>query len=302
MLVEEISAQPGNALERAITRPKISRIRAGVAAVRASADGRPIISHMPRVSLMVAWQKRLYGKPSRHLAFTFNFTDLPHGPLYRNAWSALHDVSQFTVFSNFECGLYADHFGLPIERFERLLWTQKPPQYADQNDFAAPHSYISAVGGEGRDYATLFNAAAALPHIPFVIVCRPHNPLPDIPGNVTVHTNLDGLKTWRIVKDSACTVVPLKSAETCCGHITIVGAELLGVPIVATRSAATTEYTEDVVLCEPGDPCALAESIQRTYESAQILREQSMLAIPAKIAKYDRKLWQNSIETFLSIP
>lgn len=298
--VTEISAQPGNRLERAVTRPKISRFRAGIQAVRAAADGRPIVSHMPRVSLMVAWQKQLYGKPSRHLAFTFNFTDLPRGPGYRAAWSALGNISRFVVFSAFERELYADHFGLPIDRFERLLWAQSPPQVAATNDFAVAGTYISAVGGEGRDHRTLMRAAAVLPHIPFIVVCRPHNPLPDIPPNVTVHTNLDGAKTWRIVKDSALTVVPLRSAETCCGHITIVGADLLGVPVVATRSAATTEYTEDASLVEAGDDRGLAAMLDQTFRSSPALQARALAAIPGKIAKYDREMWRRSVGAFLA--
>ena len=254
---------------------------------------------MPRVSLMVAWQKRLYGTRSPHMAFTFNFTDLPSGTGYRAAWSALHDVSRLVVFSAFERELYADNFGLPAERFERLLWAQDPPAVAATNEFAAAGTYISAVGGEGRDHATLLRAAAALPHIRFIVVCRPHNPLPDIPPNVTVHTNLDGLKTWRIVRDSACTVVPLKSAETCCGHITIVGSDLLGVPVVATRSAATTEYTEDATLCEPGDDKVLAEMLDQTFRSSEALRARALSAVPAKRAKYDRAMWTRSIAAFL---
>lgn len=298
--VTEISAQPANAIENAITRPKLSRLRAGAQAVLASADGRPIVSHMPRVSLMVARQKRLWGKRSPHLAFTFNFTDLPRGWGYRKTWQPLDDVSRFVVFSAFERELYSKHFKLPIERFERLLWAQNPPLVASRNDFAMPGTYISAVGGEGRDHTTLMRAAAALPHIPFIVVCRPHNPLPEVPANVTVRTNLDGPVTWRIVQDSAVTVVPLKSAETCCGHITIVGSELLGVPVIATRSAATAEYTENVALCEPGDERALAELLEQSFKSSEILREKCVAAIPSKVAKYDRDAWRKSIAAFLS--
>ena len=300
--VTEISAQPANAIEHAITRPKLSRFRAGAQAVLASADGRPIVSHMPRVSLMVARQKRLWGKRSPHLAFTFNFTDLPHGWGYRKTWRPLEDVSRFAVFSAFERELYSEHFKLPKERFERLLWAQNPPQVAARNDFAKLGTYISAVGGEGRDHTTLMRAAAALPHIPFIVVCRPHNPLPEIPSNVTVRTNLDGPTTWRIVKDSAASVVPLRSADTCCGHITIVGSELLGVPVIATRSAATAEYTEDTLLCEPGDHRALAELVEEGFKSSELLRQRFVAAIPSKIRKYDRDAWRRSIAAFLSDP
>lgn len=298
--VTEISAQPANAIERAVTRPKLSRLRAGAQAVLASSHGEPIVSHMPRVSLMVAWQKRFWGRKSRHLAFTFNFTDLPQGSRYRKAWAPLEDVTRFIVFSAFERELYSAHFGLPIERFERLLWAQTTPVVAPTNAFATPGNYVAAVGGEGRDHVTLMRAAAMLPHIPFLVVCRPHNRLPEIPANVTVHTNLDAPTSWRITQDAACSIVPLKSAETCCGHITIVGSELVGTPVVATRSAATVEYTEDVAQCEPGDAQGLAALIDHAFRSSATLRAETQARIPAKLAKYDRDAWQRSIADFLA--
>ena len=42
-------------------------------------------------------------------------------------------------------------------------------------------------------------------------------------------------------------MLPLKSETTACGHITLVGAQLLGIPLVITRSKGVADYVEDGV-------------------------------------------------------
>ena len=46
---------------------------------------------------------------------------------------------------------------------------------------------------------------------------------------MTLLTNVPLAMTWRIALDSSCLIVPLKSRTTCCGHITLVAGELLGI-------------------------------------------------------------------------
>jgi glycosyltransferase involved in cell wall biosynthesis len=40
-------------------------------------------------------------------------------------------------------------------------------------------------------------------------------------------------------------VLPLRSVETVCGHITLVGAQLLGLPLVVTRAIGIEDYVRD---------------------------------------------------------
>lgn len=296
--VTEISAQPENALERLVTRPKLSRFRAAWQAIRAARGG-PIVSHLPRTTLAVAFAQRALHSRSRHLAFAFNFTALPSGRFAGAAWKALDAVDRFVVFSQFEKRLYAEQLGIPAEKLKFLLWAQEPPTVATDPAPFSKGSYISSVGGEGRDYETLLAAARLLPDVQFVLVTRPYNSAADLPPNVLHFTNLPGDKTWRIVADSMATVVPLLTTETCCGHITIVGSELLGVPVISTHSAATTDYTDDVALCAPGDPAALAALIASHVTEKDALMAAAQARLPAKIARHDRAAWRREIASFV---
>lgn len=295
----DFSALPRNAVERLVPRPKISRYRAALEAVFA-ARGEPIISHLPRMTAAVSSFQFLTGRRAPHLAFSFNFTDLPDGIARWYLTRAFRSVDEFFVFSEYERELYSDYFLLPKDRLTRLIWTQDAPVAAEGRSPFPTNSYVSAIGGEGRDYGTLIAAAARLPDIDFVIIARPYNQIPSLPANVRLLHDVPLATTWRIAAESACLVVPLRDRTTCCGHITIVSGELLGLPVISTISEATREYTEDVALCEPGDVGALAKLIQGHFDQASELKAEAARRLPSKIIKYDRAQWQTAVQRSLS--
>jgi glycosyltransferase involved in cell wall biosynthesis len=179
------------------------------------------------------------------------------------------------VFSRFEKELYAGYFGIDPERIRFLPWAMDPPVPGPENPVSG--DYVCAVGGEARDYALLARAMARLPEIRAVIVARPSSLAGiDLPGNVTAFTNLPAPQTWRIAADSLGMVVPLRTDRTACGHITMVGAQLLGLPLVITRSAGIADYAregENAVLVPAGDEDALAAAVSRLAGDRAAMRE-----------------------------
>jgi hypothetical protein len=290
----DFSGLPQNAVEQVIKKPKISRYRAAMQAVNA-AHGMPIISHLPRMTAAVSSVQGLLRKRAPHLAFSFNFTTLPRGVSRRYFANAFNRVDEFFVFSEFERETYPRYFSQPRERFRRLIWTQEPPIVSNEPSPFARYSYVSAVGGEGRDYTSLIAAAEALPDIDFVVIARPYNVISAVPRNVRLLTNVPLEQTWRIALESSCLVVPLETRSTCCGHITLVAGELLGIPVISTISEATREYTDDVALCEPGDVVGLSRLIREHQEDAAEFRKAAMARVPEKRSKYDRAHWQAAV-------
>ena len=118
---------------------------------------------------------------------------------------------------------------------------------------------------------------ARLPEIRAVIVARPSSLAGiDLPGNVTAFTNLPAPQTWRIAADSLGMLVPLRTDRTACGHITMIGAQLLGLPVVVTRSAGIVDYAregENAVLVPAGDEDALAAAVTRLVDDRAAMRE-----------------------------
>lgn len=239
------SGRPQSAVERIITRPRLSRYRAAWNAAVAGRRARAIISHMPRMTAAVADFTRVTRASAPHLAFSFNFTQLPRDADLARFRRSLTRVDQFAVYTAFEADRYAELFDLPRDRFRPLLWTQATPAAATVDRKLLPSKpFVVAVGGEGRDFAMLTKAARALPEVPFVVIARPTGELSDIPSNMTLRFNIPSEVCWGIASKAAALLVPLFTSDTCCGHITLVSGRMLGLPIITTRSAGTREYSE----------------------------------------------------------
>jgi len=294
----DFSGLPANSLERRVTKPRLSRIRAAFQGVAQSA-GHPIISHLPGMTTAVVEAQAILRNRSPHLAFSFNFTDLPVGFNRLRMTKAFARVVRFCVYSAFERKLYSDYFKIPPERFVQCLWAQRTPVVSSVPATDIKR-YVCAIGGEGRDYATLIEAARKLPDLQFILVVRPHSIQCDVPSNVEVRCNVESSIAWRLAVDSILMVLPLRSEVTCCGQITLVSAEQLGIPIVTSTSHATSEYTEDCILYSPGDPEDLAQKISLTLSRVADLKNEAMARRKEKIQKYRRENWEGIVSDFLS--
>lgn len=296
---------PNNWLERRITKPQISRFRACLQTALSAKYGQGdciIISHLPRATCWVAIFAKLLNVHIPHLAFSFNFTDLPTGKMRKIMSYSFQSVDRFVVYSNVEKLLYSEYFNLDKDRFDVLPWAMEKPQYWPSEPLVHG-DYISAVGSEGRDYASLSRAMRHLPEIPLVIVARPYNlDGLDFPPNVKVFTDLPAKKFWNVVKFSRFSVLPLKDTTTNCSHISIVGSMMFGKPIVATISQGTEDYIipeRNSLVSLPRDIEGLAANINSLWSNpslcSQLGNESQMMAQ----SKHDLDSWVRYLTKYL---
>ncbi len=243
----------------------------GAHALAAAAKTRPfdlIVSHGP---LATAWTAVVLGRGknnTRHLAFSFNFTDLPTGLRKKLMTRAFKTVDAFAVFTDGEQQLYADIFGLDPQKILRAPWGVAPPLKALPAKQIAG-AYMAALGGEARDYEVLCRSARLCPEIKFVAIARPHNfdglsP----PANLDVRFNLPFDEAWGLVAHAAAAIIPLRSRDTPCGLVTLVGAMHLGKAQIVTEAAGVRDYIrneETGVLTPPGDADAMAAAVRRLH-------------------------------------
>jgi glycosyltransferase involved in cell wall biosynthesis len=224
-----------------------------------------IVTHGPTLAFWCSVFSRLLRVRVRLLAHSFNFARLP-GPIKRYWFSlAFGNVDTFVVFSEMERVLYAKLFRIDPRRIDFVHWCVDAPAVLNPDKPIHPGNYVSAIGGNARDYATLFDAAHAMPNTTFVIVARPENLTGlTIPKNVSIFKNIPFEAAMNILLHSTLTVLPLIGSETPCGHVTIVAAMYLGKPIVVTDSTGISDYIKN---CETGltvemaSPSALVKSI-----------------------------------------
>ena len=233
-----------------------------------------LVSHGPRMTMYGSFALAARLRPRRHLAYAFNFTELPASVTQAAMQRAFRSVDRFVVFSTMERRLYADFFDLDIDRFDMLHWAVSPPVPDTGADASLPPAYVCAIGSQGRDYRTLMAAMTLLPRITLVVVATPSS-LHDltIPPNVIVRCNVPLPQTMAILQRSTASIVPLQGSQVPCGHVTLVAAMHLKKASIVSESTGIADYVRDGInglTVPPGDPAALARSIERLFDDAAL--------------------------------
>jgi glycosyltransferase involved in cell wall biosynthesis len=270
---EFVTCLPANWIERNFKLLNLARIRGCAQAVRTAKRGQALVlvTHGPTLAAWCGIFGALFRLKSRLLAHSFNFTRLPSkakGTIFR---LGLKQADRFVTFSNIEREVYSRTFRLPQHRFDFVYWGANGPIVSDSN---VNGDYVSAIGGNARDYPTLMKAARLLPHIRFVVIGRPENfEGLDIPLNVTWHVNTTVKFAMSLLKHSRFMVLPLTSSEVPCGHVTIVAAMLLGKAMIVTASSGVDDYVkanENALVCPVSNANALSTLIEKLWKDTAL--------------------------------
>ena len=236
-----------------------------------------LVSHGPKMTMYAALANAGRINRSPHLAFSFNYTTLPHGPLRRVQRHAFRFVDRFVVFSTMERSLYADYFGIDPHRIEMIHWAVRPPQMPPGEPALIPGDYICAVGSQGRDYGALVEAIKGLPGIRLVIVATKEamRGVSNLPSNVEVRASIPLRDATNIVANCRFMVLPLQGEHVPCGHVTLVAAMHLSKAIIATASSGIADYIHDGVngrLAAASDHVKLGALIAELLDSPEECR------------------------------
>ena len=235
-----------------------------------------LVSHGPRMTMYGAMAARLRRRDPRHLAYSFNFTELPQGRMRKLMGRAFASVDRFVCFSQMERQLYARHFDLDPARIDMIHWAMRAPSSDASERPLVAGDYACALGSQARDYPTLVAAMRSLPSIRLVIVGTAASLEGiEIPANVEVKVNIPLDQAMNILQHSRFSIVPLRGAEVPCGHVTIVSAMHRGRATIVSASSGVTDYVEDGVtgLTAPvGDVPAMARAIERLWQDPAATR------------------------------
>ncbi len=253
-------------------RTPASRLQSALAAralLRNNSGRGVIVSHGPLSTLYS--EIIAHSRDALHLAFSFNFTNLPTGTrrfLFRRY---LKRVDRFVVSSTMERALYSDYFDIDPKRIDLLLWSIRPPleEMSKQPRFGSGR-YICAIGSQARDYHTLIESMRHVPSIRLVLVASPDSlPQGPIPPNVTIMTNVPLADAMNVLAHSQFMVLPLRDSAVPCGHVTVVSALHMGKAVVATDSSGLHDYLNDsksALLVPPRDPRQMADGIELLFD------------------------------------
>lgn len=205
-----------------------------------------LVSHGPRPAYYCSNFAKKIASDTPHLAYSFNFTNLPTGFQRKAMAKAFKHPTRFVTFSTDERQLYADYFDMPIELIDMQYWSINAPTIDIKSQPVESGDYICALGSQARDYKTLLLAMKKLKHIKLVVVATEEN-LKDleVPENVTVYSNIPYDKAMNILTHSQFMVLPLRDSVVPCGHGSIVAAMFYKKAIIITDSSGVYDYIKN---------------------------------------------------------
>ncbi len=230
-----------------------------------------VVTHGEPMAIWTGIFMRLLGSRAKHLAWAFTMPEYDsYGPLRK--WLlrfGMKHVDRLVMFSEIETQTYPPLLGVDPARFHMIQWSVNG---VDVDREAAPiidGEYIAAIGGEGRDYKTLFEAMAMIPERRLAVVASPKSVAGlTPPDNVTIYSNIPFADAMNIAANASFLVLPLLSETIPCGHGSLVSQFYLNKATIITRSQAMKGYAyadENVLEYPAQDATALKEQIERLY-------------------------------------
>jgi glycosyltransferase involved in cell wall biosynthesis len=274
------------------------RLWASIKAVLKAAKSDVLVSHGPYMAFYCALLQWCFRIRTPHICYSFNFSQLPSGFTLKRMQFAFAKMDKLVVSSQMEIALYAEYIKIPAEKFDFVRWGVSRPEFNNVQPKISS-DYICAVGGNARDYQTFLAVMADLPTIPAIMVVRPHNLIGlQIPGNVTVLTNIPKDEAYSVIAYSRFMVLPLTGNEIPCGHVTLVVSLYLGVPTIVTDSSGIGDYIVDEetgLLCAPHSTESMREAILRLWQDGRLC---SRLAGNGKVFAETMCSEQNYVDHF----
>ena len=276
----------------------VTKMLASLRAVSMAAKSDILVSHGPYMAFYDAIFKWLFCIRKPHVVYSFNFAELPQGFALKRMQFAYRKIDVLVVSSHMEIGLYSGHFNIPASKFEFVRWGVNYPEFKNLPP-ELEAEYVSAVGGNARDYATFINAMRELPEIPAIVVVRPHNLVGlQVPENVKVLVNTSKDEAYSVIANSRLMVLPLAGNEIPCGHVTLIVAYYMGVPSIVTDSSGIDDYVTDsetAILCKPASKESMRQAILRLWQDAGL---RSRLSANCEQFAYSHCSEQNYVKHF----
>jgi glycosyltransferase involved in cell wall biosynthesis len=196
------------------------------------------------------------------VAWCFNIGRFHHGMRQSLARAAFEGVERFIVHSTAEVTLISEYLSIPRERVQFVPLQRARIESLEQEDKKAP--FAVAMGSANRDYVTLVEAARITGLSVTIVASDRCVEKIALPPNVTFVTDLSARQCHVLAQRARLSIVPLADSSAASGQVTVIEAQRMGRPVIATNTIGTRDYIDDGktgLLVKPGDPKALADAM-----------------------------------------
>ena len=196
----------------------------------------------------------------------------PFDALLNRIWRR---ISLFLVHSRAEARLFAKVHDIPADRFVFSYWGFDLPDFSSAKVEVPDEPYVTMIGRNNRDLATLY-AAAERSGVPAIVITAgymanwyPAKP----PANVTLLVDKPMEECLSYVDRSFAHLVLVADSKRGAGHISAVSAMLLGKPQIFSDVAPIADYLIDDfngIAVPLGDVDAIANAICRLKDDSAL--------------------------------
>lgn len=189
---------------------------------------------------------------------------------------ALKKISCVVVYGNAEVNYYENIFNLK----GKFKFVPYGIDYLDQTKYSLeklPESYIFSGGGSNRDYNTLIKAYNQIKNVqyPLVIATQPWRVADYDTSKCIILTNVVNETFGDVLKGSLLLILSLKDTQISAGHMVMLQAMSLGIPILVNDIPAIRDYVDEtmVTFYESANDKQLACFMQKCINSHDIIQK-----------------------------
>ena len=143
-------------------------------------------------------------------------------------------------------------------------------QWVNQNDLQKK-DYILSVGRSNRDWEFLIQSLADCGYS--VIICCDELKVKELPENIIVKNDVNGLETFKYMQNCKCAVIPIKDGALSSGETVLLQQMCFEKPIIITEpSSLASDYIVDGYngISIKKDEKSLCEAINQIYSSDEL--------------------------------
>jgi glycosyltransferase involved in cell wall biosynthesis len=226
------------------------------------------ITVFPQLAIILALLKKLTGrKKFPIIAWCFNLAK-PYGGLKgKIARFCLPSVDLFVVHSRAEIDIYSKWLGIDSSRFIFVPLSASVPNSEPWCETQS-EPYVLSLGTANRDYELLINAVNQLGYKTIIIAGEHATRDLTLTVNVTRRSNVTLAECHQLAAHARINVIPVSDVSSPSGQVTVIESMMLGVPLVATSCAGTTDYVKhevDGLLVEAKNVNGMTAAIERLW-------------------------------------
>ncbi|RYH09296.1 glycosyltransferase family 4 protein [Tropicimonas sp. IMCC6043] len=248
----------------------IGRLGMGWRAYHNSPD--VVVANFPHLALSVAFWKMVMFRRTKIVAWSYNIPPLD-SRIKRFVIAFLsRRIDLMVPHSRVETEIYSSFYGIPRHKLVFVPFQRgRLPEAEPFEPVEKP--YLIAMGSMSRDYRTLADAMRGS-DLKLLLIADQHA-LKGVrlPPNVGLRNGISYVECCALTKSAEAMVLPIASKNTASGHITLLTAMMLGVPVIATRCDSIADYVTDgdtALTVPPEDPVALRDAMERVAEDPEL--------------------------------